>query len=104
MVVTIRAAVIVAYPARTIATVAYLLELTKELKSGSPVALQIERAETMCTTRFEEVTADPSAAARVHFEDARRVSGPRRESAEERLGVASRHPLIPVAARNATRI
>jgi serine protease Do len=29
---------------KTIATVAYLLELTKELKSGSPVALQIERA------------------------------------------------------------
>ena len=29
---------------KTIATAAYLLELTKELKSGSPVALQIERA------------------------------------------------------------
>jgi serine protease Do len=29
---------------KTIATVAYLLELTKDLKSGGPVALQIERA------------------------------------------------------------
>jgi serine protease Do len=28
---------------KTIATVAYLLELTKELKSGTPVALQVER-------------------------------------------------------------